>query len=67
MFLNVNIENIIKEVWFFRHFRLVYVSTLDGTISALDITNNGKLKWKIPTNPGTMLSSSIHQLEVCKE
>lgn len=44
--------------------RLLYVSTLDGTVSALDIEHDGKLKWSLKTNPGVLLSSSIHRLEV---
>lgn len=44
--------------------RLVYVSTLDGKLSALDVTDSGKLKWSIPTGPGPLLSSSIHRLEL---
>lgn len=44
--------------------RLLYVSTLDGTVSALDIENNGELKWSLKTNPGPLLSSSIHRLEL---
>lgn len=46
------------------HYRLVYVSTLDGRLSALDVTDFGKLKWSIPTGPGPLLSSSIHRLEL---
>lgn len=45
------------------HFRLLFVSTLDGRLSALDI-GNGTLEWSVPTNPGPMLSSSIHNYQV---
>lgn len=45
------------------YFRLLFVSTLDGRLSALDIAN-GTLQWSVPTNPGPMLSSSIHNYEV---
>lgn len=44
--------------------RLLYVSTLDGKISALDLLNNGELKWAMDTTPGQMISSSIHNLEL---
>ncbi|KAJ9578241.1 hypothetical protein L9F63_005540 [Diploptera punctata] len=42
--------------------RLVFVSTLDGRLSALDA--DGSLNWSIETGPGPMLSSSIHRLEL---
>uniref|UniRef100_T1PB13 non-specific serine/threonine protein kinase n=1 Tax=Musca domestica TaxID=7370 RepID=T1PB13_MUSDO len=44
--------------------RLLYVSTLDGRLSALDITKGGKMRWSIPTGPGPLISSSIHRLEL---
>lgn len=44
--------------------RLVYVSTLDGRVSALDLLADGALKWNIDTAPGQMLSSSIQNLEL---
>lgn len=44
--------------------RLLYISTLDGRLSALDITNGGKRRWSIPTGPGPLVSSSIHRLEL---
>uniref|UniRef100_A0A1Q3FFI9 non-specific serine/threonine protein kinase n=1 Tax=Culex tarsalis TaxID=7177 RepID=A0A1Q3FFI9_CULTA len=44
--------------------RLLYVSTLDGRMSALDMTNGGALRWSIETGPGSLLSSSIHRLEL---
>uniref|UniRef100_A0A336MCR2 non-specific serine/threonine protein kinase n=1 Tax=Culicoides sonorensis TaxID=179676 RepID=A0A336MCR2_CULSO len=43
--------------------RLLYVSTLDGKLSALDITKNGELKWSVDTGE-PLLSSSIHRLEL---
>ncbi|KAG4065140.1 hypothetical protein HA402_007537 [Bradysia odoriphaga] len=43
--------------------RLLFVSTLDGRLSALDM-GNGTLEWSIPTKPGPMLSSSIHNYEM---
>lgn len=43
---------------------MLYVSTLDGTLSALDLKKNGELRWALKTNPGGLLSSSIHRLEV---
>lgn len=44
--------------------RLLYVTTLDGKMSALDIANKGKLHWTISTDPGALISSSIHRLEL---
>ena len=45
-------------------FRLLYVTTLDGTLSTLDLTKNGTLHWKVDTDPGDLLSSSIHNMEL---
>lgn len=45
-------------------FRLLFVTTLDGKLSALDMSDNGALKWSIETKPDYLLSSSIHRLEV---
>ncbi|XP_013108185.2 eukaryotic translation initiation factor 2-alpha kinase [Stomoxys calcitrans] len=44
--------------------RLLYVTTLDGRLTALDITKGGKMRWSIPTAPGPLISSSIHRLEL---
>ncbi|EDV47885.1 eukaryotic translation initiation factor 2-alpha kinase isoform X1 [Drosophila erecta] len=44
--------------------RLLYISTLDGRLSALDIAKSGKLRWSVPTGPGSLISSSIHRLEL---
>lgn len=44
--------------------RLLYVTTLDGRLSALDLTNGGTLQWSVETGPGPLLSSSIHRLEL---
>lgn len=44
-------------------FRLVLVSTLDGKVSALNTA--GILLWQIDTGPGPLLTSNIHELEVC--
>lgn len=44
--------------------RLVFVSTLDGKLSALNIDDGGSEKWSVATGPGPMLSSSIHRLEL---
>ncbi|XP_055612994.1 eukaryotic translation initiation factor 2-alpha kinase-like [Uranotaenia lowii] len=44
--------------------RLLYVTTLDGRLSALDLTDQGKLRWSVATGPGPLLSSSIHRLEL---
>lgn len=40
------------------------MTTLDGRLSALDITKGGKIRWSIPTGPGPLISSSIHRLEL---
>lgn len=40
------------------------MSTLDGSISALDISKGVEKKWSIPTSTGQMISSSIHNLEL---
>ncbi|KAH8417329.1 hypothetical protein KR222_008871 [Zaprionus bogoriensis] len=45
-------------------YRLLYITTLDGRLSALDIANAGKLRWSIETGPGPLISSSIHRLEL---
>nr|XP_029721127.1 eukaryotic translation initiation factor 2-alpha kinase-like [Aedes albopictus] len=44
--------------------RLLYVTTLDGRLSALDLMNGGTLLWSVETGPGALLSSSIHRLEL---
>lgn len=43
---------------------LLFVSTLDGKISALDANNLGKKQWTLDFNEGPMLSSSIHRREL---
>lgn len=43
---------------------LLLVSTLDGSLSALDSTESGKLLWQIETEPGSLLSSSISKVEL---
>lgn len=55
-------KEIHKIIFFF--FRLLYVSTLDGRVSALDILSDGEKKWTINTTPGQMISSSIHDIEL---
>ncbi|XP_011057621.1 PREDICTED: eukaryotic translation initiation factor 2-alpha kinase isoform X1 [Acromyrmex echinatior] len=51
-----------------QHFKdtrsLIFVSTLDGNISALNASNYGKKQWTIDFNNGPMLSSSIHDTEL---
>ncbi|XKL59293.1 hypothetical protein PGB90_000309 [Kerria lacca] len=44
--------------------RLILVSTLDGKLSALNIDDGGKEIWNVPTEPGPLLSSTIHHLEL---
>lgn len=48
------------------HFRsrLIYVTTLDGHIAALDMENGGEQHWDVATGPGELLSSSIQNLEL---
>ncbi|KAL2742325.1 eukaryotic translation initiation factor 2-alpha kinase isoform X1 [Vespula maculifrons] len=43
---------------------LIFVSTLDGKISALDAINNGKKLWALDFNNSPMLSSNIHRREL---
>ncbi|XP_043248351.1 eukaryotic translation initiation factor 2-alpha kinase isoform X1 [Colletes gigas] len=43
---------------------LLFVSTLDGKISALDANNLGKKQWTLDLNGGPMLSSNIHHTEL---
>ncbi|CAD1475311.1 unnamed protein product, partial [Heterotrigona itama] len=43
---------------------LLFVSTLDGKISALDANNLGKKQWTLQFNEGSMLSSNIHHREL---
>ncbi|KAK2583655.1 hypothetical protein KPH14_009590 [Odynerus spinipes] len=43
---------------------LIFVSTLDGKISALDAANNGKKQWSLDLDESPMLSSSIHRREL---
>lgn len=44
--------------------RHLYVTTLDGRLSTLDLLKGGSVKWSLPTEPGDLLSSSIHRLEL---
>lgn len=46
---------------------LVFVSTLDGKLTALDLANNGEIKWSLEFGEGPMLSSNIHQRKVTIE
>lgn len=43
---------------------ILLVSTLDGKLTALDPKNDGKTLWSVGTGPGSMLSSTISQLEL---
>ncbi|XP_046487406.1 eukaryotic translation initiation factor 2-alpha kinase isoform X3 [Neodiprion pinetum] len=43
---------------------LVFVSTLDGKISALDTSQQGKVQWSVQLNDSPMLSSNIHRREL---
>ena len=40
------------------------MSTLDGKLTALDPKNEGTTLWSIATGPGSMLSSTISQVEL---
>ncbi|XP_011867892.1 PREDICTED: eukaryotic translation initiation factor 2-alpha kinase-like [Vollenhovia emeryi] len=42
---------------------LLFVTTLDGQVSAVDV-NNGKIQWTLNFNNGPMLSSNIHNIQV---
>lgn len=44
--------------------RLIFISTLDGKLTALNTANGGTEAWELSTEPGALLSSNIDQLEV---
>lgn len=48
------------------HDRFIFISTLDGKLTALNTLDGGAEIWKLSTEPGALLSSSIDQLEVNK-
>ncbi|XP_046385466.1 eukaryotic translation initiation factor 2-alpha kinase-like [Ischnura elegans] len=50
--------------WKHKDPKLVLVSTLDGKLSAINVEGGGEVSWSVDTGPGSMLSSSIHQLEL---
>ncbi|XP_072750618.1 eukaryotic translation initiation factor 2-alpha kinase [Anoplolepis gracilipes] len=43
---------------------LIFVSTLDGKITALDVGNYGQKQWTLDFNDGPILSSSIHNINL---
>lgn len=43
---------------------MIYVTTLDGRIAALDLEKGGDKRWDVETGPGELLSSSIQNLEL---
>lgn len=43
---------------------MIYVTTLNGHIAALDLANGGETHWDVATGPGELLSSSIQNLEL---
>ncbi|XP_023320471.1 eukaryotic translation initiation factor 2-alpha kinase isoform X2 [Eurytemora carolleeae] len=43
---------------------LLLVSTLDGQISALDLNKEGEMFWSVSTFPGSMLSSTISNMDL---
>lgn len=49
---------------FLKSSSLLLVSTLDGTLSALDAADDGNILWKVETGPGSLLSSSISKVEL---
>lgn len=44
--------------------RFIFISTLDGKLTALNSGDGGSKAWEFSTEPGALLSSSIDQLEV---
>ena len=42
----------------------MFVSTLDGKLSALDVGDEGQLLWSMAVDSRPLLSSSISKLEV---
>jgi len=46
--------------------RFIFISTLDGKLTALNTADGGTEAWELSTEPGALLSSSIDQLEVNK-
>ncbi|XP_050546208.1 eukaryotic translation initiation factor 2-alpha kinase isoform X2 [Daktulosphaira vitifoliae] len=42
----------------------VFLSTLDGKVTALNIADGGRKAWELTTEPGALLSSSIDQIEL---
>jgi len=49
------------------HDRFIFISTLDGKLTALNTANGGTEAWKLSTEPGALLSSTIGQPEVKKK
>lgn len=43
---------------------VLIISTLDGQLTALDLTKQGEMIWSTPTYPGPMLDSTISQMEL---
>jgi len=46
------------------HNRLIFISTLDGKLTALNTADGGREAWELSTEPGALLSSNIGQPEV---
>ncbi|ESO96859.1 hypothetical protein LOTGIDRAFT_159606 [Lottia gigantea] len=46
---------------------LMFVSTLDGRVSVLDVKNEGQLLWSVQADARPLLSSSIGKLELNKD
>lgn len=46
-------------------FSLLYVSTLDGKLTALDAALEGQKKWALDFKKQPLLSSNIHRRDVC--
>lgn len=50
-----------------RNSNVLIVSTLDGYVTALDPEDDGRVLWRRETKPGSMLSSTISQLELTNQ
>jgi len=49
------------------HDRFIFISTLDGKLTAINTADGGTEAWELSTEPGALLSSNIGQPEVKKE
>lgn len=51
---------------YFMHDRFIFISTLDGKLTAINTADGGTEAWELSTEPGALLSSNIGQPEVKK-